>query len=100
MRTVISILIALAACSSPSNVPDRPPEQEAQIADSRIVVAVKDRLAEDAVPGNHRIRVDCVTGVVTLAGSVPSKEAAAAAVASAGKVSGVKNVINRLAVSP
>lgn len=100
-RAVFPLLLAVAAgCSGAADVPERSAEEQLQIADSRLVVDVKDRLLDDHVAGNHRMRVECSGAIVTLEGEAPSKEAARAAEASARRVPGVRGVLNRLRVTP
>ncbi len=56
-------------------------------------------LADRHTPGSS-INVDTTDGVVTLFGTVESEEAKRAAEAQARKVSGVKQVVNRLEIKP
>lgn len=68
--------------------------------DMFITADTKARLLADSKTPALEINVDTMGGVVTLFGSVPSKEARAAAEADAHKVSGVKRVVNELQIVP
>ena len=70
------------------------------IDDATITTRVKTSLLNDPDVGGLRIDVDTFKGVVTLSGSVRSKEEEAKALALARKISGVTDVKSTLLVQP
>jgi osmotically-inducible protein OsmY len=70
------------------------------VEDTYITSATKMRLLADRRTPGLRINVDTTDGVVTLFGTVESEEAKRAAGLEASRVSGVKQVVNRLEVKP
>jgi hyperosmotically inducible periplasmic protein len=70
------------------------------IDDATITTRVKTALLNDPQVGGLRIDVDTFKGVVTLSGSVKTKEEEAKAIALARKISGVSDVKSTLQVQP
>ena len=70
------------------------------IDDATITTRVKTSLLNDPDVGGLRIDVDTFKGVVTLSGSVRSKDEEAKALALARKISGVSDVKSTLLVQP
>jgi osmotically-inducible protein OsmY len=70
-----------------------------QITDDSIYDQVRMRMANDQVVKGGALQVDVKQGVVTLSGSVDLAEQKNKAAKLAGKVKGVKQVINNIAVS-
>jgi hyperosmotically inducible protein len=70
------------------------------VSDTATTAKVKHALHENKVTSKGDIHVDTVAGVVTLSGTVPSSDAAAAAEQIAQQTSGVKSVKNDLTMAP
>jgi len=70
------------------------------IDDATITTRVKTALLNDPQVGGLRIDVDTFKGVVTLSGSVKTKEEEAKAMALARKIGGVSDVKSTLQVQP
>ena len=70
------------------------------IDDATITTRVKTALLNDPQVGGLRIDVDTFKGVVTLSGSVKTKEEEAKAIALARKIDGVSDVKSTLQVQP
>jgi osmotically-inducible protein OsmY len=70
------------------------------IDDATITTRVKTSLLNDPDVGGLRIDVDTFKGVVTLSGSVKTKDEEAKAIALARKISGVAEVKSTLQVQP
>ena len=70
------------------------------IDDAAITTRVKTALLNDPQVGGLRIDVDTFKGVVTLSGSVKTKEEEAKAIALARKIGGVSDVKSTLQVQP
>ena len=83
----VAALLALAACSSSG-------------ADAAITTRVRTVLQADRVVDASKIQVTTERGVVTLDGSVPGEEAHHKAVVLATSVEGVRQVRDRLTVTP
>ncbi|MBV9849942.1 MAG: BON domain-containing protein [Armatimonadetes bacterium] len=88
------------------NVVETPPEVTAAVpeiaarSDSRIRYDLLRELEWDTRLLNAPVRVDVAGGVVTLTGAVTSYDKALAAVRAAGRVPGVRDVVNRIWVDP
>jgi osmotically-inducible protein OsmY len=68
--------------------------------DDVIVDQVRIRLASDAVVKGGGLGVDCKSGVVTLSGVVANPKQKDRASKVAGKVKGVKQVVNNITIAP
>lgn len=96
LTSACALMLTLAACGAP---PRRPPLQ-GSLDDATITVQVKTALLNDPGIGTLKIDVETAQGVVTLSGSVRSRDEEAAAMALARKVEGVKDVKSKLKLAP
>ena len=69
-------------------------------SDDVIVDQVRVKLAADAVVKGGGLGVDCKAGVVTLTGVVANPKQKDRAAKVAGKVKGVKQVVNNITIAP
>ena len=100
-RCVLMFLAVLVSMLGPAcaSAPERGQEgPHAAAVDARIAAAVEQRLAGDDDLDAAAIRVRVAAGVVTLEGTVGSRDEARRAIRHAGRVDGVRQVINRLIV--
>ena len=86
-------LLFVAGCSdSATQAPERAPEDQRQVNDAELAVAVKRQLMEDRVPGAGGLNVDARNGAVTVNGHTGAPGATDKIRVSAMKVPGVKVV--------
>jgi osmotically-inducible protein OsmY len=75
-------------------------EQDKEIKDSKITLAVETELTVDEVVPSHLIDVRTESGIVTLSGSVDNFLARERAIKIAETIKGVRSVINNITINP
>jgi hyperosmotically inducible protein len=99
----LAVVMALGPCAGAIAAvqSDEPPKAHsdnlrAAVDDTAITAKVKERIATDKRLEDSKISVMTANGIVTLAGSAPTHEAATTAEDVASSVNGVKGVENRI----
>src|SRR5437588_53228 len=98
---VVPLALALTAgCNKSSQSPAaNNASAPAPSSDQQVAVDVQAKILGDSTVQNKQMTINAKDGVVTLSGQVSSDAERAAAASDAAGVSGVKTVVNNLAVS-
>lgn len=97
---VLMLLAPIAAPLAACGAPRRRAAYGGTLDDATITVAVKTALLNDPAIGALKIDVQTSQGVVTLSGSVKTRDEEAAAIGLARKVEGVRDVKSELKIEP
>ncbi len=94
MLKLLAFLVTACLLAGLALAADKP------VSDDMIVDQVRIKLASDAIVKGGGLGVDCKTGVVTITGVVATPKQKDRAAKVAGKVKGVKQVVNNITIAP
>lgn len=98
--TLAFALVFAAGCKQPQPQPAEQAQQPAAPDDATIASSIQSKIAGDSGLANEPIQVAVSNGVATLSGTVSNPAAKALASDDAASVTGVKQVLNNLDVTP